>query len=397
MKETILVKCGEIVLKGLNRSSFEAILMKNIKKALKNFGSFKVSAIQSTIYVEPLFELENYDEIVNRLSKVFGIVAISRACQCEKSIESIKALLPTYLKEVLKNAKTFKVCAKRSDKKFPLTSPQIANEIGAFILENFPNLSVDIHNPEIVVTIEIRDLFAFIRAGEIRGAGGMPIGSNGRATLMLSGGIDSPVAGYMVAKRGMELDAVHFFSYPYTSERAKLKVIDLAKQLSFYTNRINLFIVPFTKIQEEIRKNCPDELFTLIMRRFMMKISEKIALNNHSFALITGESIGQVASQTIMSLAVTDNAVNIPVFRPVIGMDKEEIIAYARKIGTYETSILPYQDCCTVFTPKHPKTKPSIEEVITAEQVLDIETLIEEAFLGTMLMIIPERKRKNKQ
>lgn len=392
MKETILVKCGEIVLKGLNRGSFEAMLMKNIKKALKPFGSFKVSSIQSTIYVEPLFETDNYDEIVNRLSFVFGIVAISRACECEKSIVRIKQLLPTYLNEVLKNAKTFKVKAKRSDKSFPLKSPQIANEIGGFILEKFPHLKVDIHNPELVVTIEIRDLYAFIRAGEIRGVGGMPIGSNGRATLLLSGGIDSPVAGYMVAKRGMELDCVHFFSHPYTSERAKLKVIELAKQLSFYTNRINLFIVPFTKIQEEIRKNCPEELFTLIMRRFMMSISEKIAIDNHSYALVTGECIGQVASQTIMSLAVTDNAVNMPVFRPVIGMDKEEIITYARKIGTFETSILPYEDCCTVFTPKHPKTKPSIEEVVTAQQVLDINGLIEEAFLGAELMIIPEKK-----
>ena len=378
MKEIILLKEGEIVLKGLNRKNFEMQLIKDIKRVLRPFGKFLIYSAQSAIYVEPQDENADIEGILIALSKVFGIAALSRACVCDKDIEAIEKKCVEYLKSTLLNTKSFKVQAKRSDKKFPFTSIEISSRVGGYLAKEYPNLKVDIHNPETVVTVEIRDYNAYIRAGEIKGAGGMPNGSNGKACLLLSGGIDSPVAGLMTAKRGVELTAVHFFSYPYTSERAKLKVIELAKIMTAYTGRIKLFVVPFTKIQEEIRKECPEEFFTLIMRRFMMKIAEKIAYNNKCSALVTGESIGQVASQTMEALCVTDNAVSMPVFRPVIGMDKDEIVVLARKIGTFETSILPYEDCCTVFAPKHPKTKPKLDEVLKWEQKVDFG-LIDEA------------------
>lgn len=394
MNELILIKCGELVLKGLNRGQFESTLIRNIKRAVSDFGKFKIYTLQSTIYMEPLNEDTDIHAVMKRIAKVFGIAAISRALICKKDLEDIKGKCFSYLEESLMNAKSFKVTAKRSDKSFPYTSIQISSIIGGHIAELFPHIKVDVHNPEVTITVEIRDLAAFLRAGEIKGAGGMPTGSNGRAALLLSGGIDSPVAGYMVAKRGVDIDAIHFFSYPYTSERAKLKVIELAKILSGFTGRVKLFVVPFTKIQEEIKKSCPEELFTLVMRRFMMKIAEKIAKSNNCQALITGESIGQVASQTISALGVTDNAVSMPVFRPVIGMDKDEIVVYARKIDTFETSILPYEDCCTVFAPKHPKLKPNLEEILEAEHKMNSDELVDEAVEQAICEDIGGRSRE---
>ncbi|MEG1448568.1 MAG: tRNA uracil 4-sulfurtransferase ThiI [Oscillospiraceae bacterium] len=379
MKEIILIKNGEIALKGLNRATFEDILIKNMKHRLYKLGRFNFKKAQSTIYVSPENEDTDLDEAVNIVSKIFGIAAFARAAVCKKDFETIKELSIDYLKEDLEDAKTFKVEAKRADKSFPMKSPQICAELGGYILDNFPNLSVDVHNPDITVYVEIRDFGAYIHKQQTKGAGGMPVGTGGKSSLLVSGGIDSPVAGYMMGKRGIEISAVHFVSPPYTSQRAKEKVITLLEKIAEYCGKIDFYVVPFTEIQEQIRDNCPEEFFTIIMRRFMMKISQQIAKNIGSKALITGESVGQVASQTLGAIACTDAVCEMPVFRPLIGMDKEEIVTIARRIDTFETSILPYEDCCTVFTPKHPRTNPRIADIEDAESRLDVETLIKNA------------------
>lgn len=366
MKEIILVKNGELVLKGLNRNSFEDVLIKNMKKHLAPLGKFVFTKSQSTIMVEPEQETD-LDDAVDALKKVFGIAALSRAAVCEKDMADIIKTAKEYLSDDLILAKTFKVEAKRSDKKFPLNSPQICRELGGEILRANHHLKVDVHNPDLTVTVEVRDKHAFVRGNNIKGAGGMPTGTSGRAAVLISGGIDSPVAAYMMAKRGIELISVHFASPPYTSELAEMKVLDLLKKVAAYSGIITTFIVPFTEIQEAIRDYCPEEYSTLVMRRIMMKMAGEIAKTQKCSALITGESVGQVASQTIYALGCTDPASDLPVFRPCIGMDKDEIIAISRKIDTFETSIQPYEDCCTVFTPKHPKTRPELGAVITAE------------------------------
>lgn len=377
--DIILLKYGEISLKGLNRPMFEKQLLANVAKALAPLGKFSIRKSQSTVYVEPLGDDIDMQAATERLSKVFGIVNICPAAKCQKTIEDIERTTLECLSQIDLNGKTFKVEAKREDKQFPMNSPQLCRHMGAVILKNTEGLSVDVHNPDILVQIEIRKE-AFIFTQKVSGAGGMPVGTAGRAALLLSGGIDSPVAGWMISKRGVVLDAVHFHSHPYTSDRAKEKVIELAKIMTQYTGPIRLHIVPFTDIQLDIIDKCPKNYLTIIMRRLMMRIAEKIARESGAMALITGESIGQVASQTMESLVVTDNAVDMPVFRPCIGMDKEEIVTISKKIDTYETSILPYEDCCTIFVPKHPKTKPSVAEIQEAERLLtDPEGMMEKA------------------
>ncbi len=386
--DILLLKYGEIVLKGLNRPVFEKRLLENIKKAARPFGDLSIRKSQSMVYVEPLEDGIDMEAVAERLSKVFGIVNICPAVKCEKNMESIEKTTLEVLSNMELDGKSFKVEAKREDKQFPMNSPQICKHMGGVILKNTKGLRVDVHNPDILVQIEVRkDAFIFIE--KINGAGGMPVGTAGRATLLLSGGIDSPVAGWMISKRGVVLDAVHFHSHPYTSDRAKEKVIELAKIISVYTGDIRLHIVPFTDIQLDIIDKCPKNYLTIIMRRLMMRIAERIAVSRNSKALITGESIGQVASQTMESLAVTDNAVNMPVFRPCIGMDKEEIVTISKKIDTYETSILPYEDCCTIFVPKHPKTKPVLAEIEEAEKLLtDPEGMIQKAIEDTEVVLI---------
>ena len=378
--DLILVKYGEIALKGLNKPVFEQKLLNNIKSRLESIGKFGVFKAQSTVYIEPLEPDAPMEQAAEALKKVFGIVNICPAVKCGKTLEEISAAAVSLLKDELQEEKkTFKVESKREDKTFPLKSPELSAKVGGVILNNINNLSVDVHNPEITVNIEVRSE-AYVYVHKEKGAGGMPVGTNGRATLLLSGGIDSPVAGFMIAKRGVLIDAVHFHSHPYTSDRAKEKVIELAQIMSSYTGDIRLHIVPFTDIQLEIIDKCPKNYLTVIMRRIMMRIAEKISEKNQSSALITGESIGQVASQTMESLVCTDAAVKIPVFRPLIGMDKEEIVEISKKIGTYETSILPYEDCCTIFVPKHPKTKPSLTEIEEAETALvNIDEMIDSA------------------
>lgn len=389
MKEIILIKNGELALKGLNRNSFEDILIKNIKKRISDLGAFEYTKSQSTIMVDPLDDDIDLDDAVDRISKVFGIAALSRACVCEKDFEDIKSKSAEYLAEQLEEARTFKVEAKRSDKKFPMNSPELCRELGGFLLSKFHHLKVDVHNPDVIVTVEVREKYAFVRGNNIKGAGGMPTGTSGRAAVLISGGIDSPVAAYMMAKRGIELCSIHFASPPYTSELAEMKVMELLKKVAQYSGVITTFVVPFTEIQEAIRDYCPEEYFTIIMRRVMMQISEILAREQNCSALITGESVGQVASQTMYALACTDCAVNMPVFRPCIGMDKEEIIAVSRKIDTFETSIQPYEDCCTVFTPKHPKTKPHIDDVIAAQNKIEsLEEMINRAVAGVKKVII---------
>ncbi len=385
MKEIILIKLGEIVLKGLNRKNFEDALMRNLKRRLAKIGEFHVQIAQSTISISPVHDDTDFDEVEDCVSKVFGIAAFSRACVTEKDIDKIKQAAVEYLADTFDTPKTFKVEAKRSDKKFPYKSPEICEEVGGYLSDNFPNISVDVHNPDVTVTVEIRDFGAYIRAGLIRGAGGIPVGTGGKACVLISGGIDSPVASYMMAKRGLELTAVHFASPPYTSIRAEEKVIELLQRVAKYSGRMKMFTVPFTEIQEQIREKCKEDYFTIIMRRFMMEIAEEIARKNGCHALITGESLGQVASQTLNAIECTDNACNMPVFRPLIGMDKEEIISVSRKIDTFEVSIQPYEDCCTVFTPKHPKTKPVLSEVIAEQNKLDCKGLIQRAVEGVKL------------
>ena len=388
MKEIILIKNGELALKGLNRRTFEDMLVKNMRRRLESAGKFNFTISQSTIVAEPADENVDLDEAVARMEKVFGIAAFSRAAAVEKDMETILRSAEEYLAPQLLSVRTFKVEAKRSDKKFPLNSPEICRETGGYLLRKFPHLSVDVHNPDMVVTVEVRDNFAYIHGKQIKGAGGMPTGSAGRAALLISGGIDSPVAGFMMAKRGLELIAVHFASPPYTSERAEQKVHSLLKQVSKYSGRIMLFVVPFTEIQELIKDNCPEDIFTVIMRRMMMRVSQKIAAKEHAGALITGESVCQVASQTMPAIACTDAVCEMPVFRPLIGMDKDEVVAISRKIETFDISILPYEDCCTVFTPKHPRTKPTIDYVEECEKALEVDRLVDEAVANTRFLFI---------
>ena len=391
MKEVILIKDGELILKGLNRRNFEDKLSRNIKNALKPLGSVEITRAQSVVQLKPIDDMD-IGEAERRLKNVFGIAAFSRSCIVEKDMDVILNTVCGYLEERLEDASTFKVNAKRSDKKFPLKSPEICALVGERILDTFSHLTVDVHNPDVIVTIEIRDFGAYIHADPISGAGGLPVGTGGRAAVLISGGIDSPVAAWMMAKRGLALHAIHFATPPYTSERAEQKVISLLEKVARYAGAIKLNVVPFTELQECIRDGCPEEFFTIIMRRYMMKISEIIAKRCFCDALITGESVGQVASQTIKALACTDMAVNMPVFRPLIGMDKHEIIAISRVIDTFDISILPYEDCCTVFTPKHPCTKPVPEKIIAAEQRLeenyDIEGLINQAIENVKILDI---------
>ncbi|MBO4291767.1 MAG: tRNA 4-thiouridine(8) synthase ThiI [Lachnospiraceae bacterium] len=382
MNDILLLKLGEIILKGLNRKSFEAKLVGNVRRRLSGLGNFRVTCMQSTVYVEPMDESADMDAAFAAVQDVFGIVKISRASACEKEKEAIARLAVECLREDMLRAKSFKVESKRSDKRFPMTSIQLSQYVGGELAEAYPNCKVDVHNPELTVNVEVRDLAAYVHAQPVDGAGGMPVGSNGIAVSLLSGGIDSPVSTYMIAKRGIRLIPIHFFSFPYTSQQAKEKVIELGRILTAYCGAMTLEVVPFTHIQEEIRDKCPEEYFTLIMRRFMMRIAQEIAARSGAKAIVTGENLGQVASQTMEAMAVTQAVTSLPVLQPLVGMDKEEIIRFARKIGTFDTSILPFEDCCTVFTPRHPRTHPKLKEVETAEEALAVEELIEEALKG---------------
>lgn len=383
MKELILLKCGELALKGLNRHTFEDVLVKNCRRRIEPLGAFDFYKAQSAIYIEPRGTDIDLDEAVERLTRVFGVAALTRSAVVEKNFDAIRAQAPSYLAGALETANTFKVEAKRSDKSFPMKSPELCTELGAVLLEAFPHLTVDVHQPDVTVYVEIRERGAYLHTDQIRGAGGLPVGTSGRAMLLISGGIDSPVAGYMMGKRGLEIAAVHFVSPPYTSAHALEKVRTLCKKMAAWCGRVRLFVVPFTETQLAIRDRCPEDVFTIIMRRCMMKIAERLARENGCGALITGESVAQVASQTLDAIACTDAACTMPVLRPVIGMDKDEIVKVAYKIDTFETSILPYEDCCTVFTPKHPKTKPRLDYVLGAEEKLDGGALLESAFEGT--------------
>ena len=382
MNDIILLKLGEIVLKGLNRKSFEQKLVSNVRRRLAHIGKFRVYCLQSTVYVEAAEDGADMDAAFEALQKVFGIVKLSRAAACKKDKDAIAKLAIDYLRDDMLRAKSFKVESKRSDKSFPMTSVELSQYVGGELNEAYPNVEVDVHDPELVVNIEVRDLAAYDHAAPVPGAGGMPVGCNGVAVTLLSGGIDSPVSSYMIAKRGVRLIPLHFFSFPYTSEQAKEKVIELGNMLTEYCGRMTLEIAPFTHIQEEIRDKCPEEYFTLIMRRFMMRIAQRVAHDTGAKAIVTGENLGQVASQTMEAMASTQAVIDLPVLQPLIGMDKEEIITIARKIGTFDTSILPYEDCCTVFTPKHPRTRPKLSEVERAESVLDIDALVDEAVKG---------------
>ena len=380
ISEVILCKFGEIVLKGANRQNFESGLVKELRRRASPYGTFKIYYKQSTIYVEPQTDECDMDGMYDAAKKVFGIVGVNRAAVCEKTMESIVEVARTYLPEKLAGKRTFKVDAKRADKRFPLKSSEIAAEIGGVILASVRGIKVDVKNPDVTVTVEVRDDHAYIRAGQEAGAGGLPLRSAGRGLLLLSGGIDSPVAGCMMAKRGMEIEALHFESFPYTSERAKEKVMQLAQEMCEFCAKIHVHVISLTHVQEEIRDRCNEDYFTILLRIFMMRLAERCAREYKCGALITGESLGQVASQTLAAIGVTDSVVNIPVFRPCIGMDKSEIVKEARHYGTFDTSILPFEDCCTVFTPRHPKTQPKIEAVMAELEKLDFDALLEEAY-----------------
>lgn len=391
MDEIILIKLGEMVLKGLNRNVFEAALLRNIRRRLNPLGGFDVKTAQSTVYVTP-HDGADLDAAVEKVSKIFGIAAFSRACVVKKEMPAILEASAEYLKPELLAAKSFKVETKRADKIFPLKSPEISAQVGEYLLERYPHLLVDVHNPDITVRVEVRDFGAYVHGQALRGAGGIPVGTGGNAAILISGGIDSPVAAWSMAKRGLELTAIHFASPPYTSERAEQKVVDLLTRVSEYAGRMNMFTVPFARVQEEIMAKCPEDLFTIIMRRFMMRVSERIARREHCSALITGESLGQVASQTLQAIVCTDEAAGMPVLRPLIGMDKVEIIDISRRIDTFDISIEPFEDCCTVFTPKHPRTRPILREVLEAEQALDCEALTEECVNNVKLTKIYPNK-----
>ena len=389
MNEIILLKLGEMVLKGLNRRSFEDKLQANIHRRLWPYGQFKVYTRQSTTYVEPKNDDCDVEGAFEALKKVFGIVGLSLARPCEKDKDAIVAACQQFLDDKLSAARTFKVESKRADKSFPMNSIQLSQYVGGELDELYPHLKVDVHHPELTVYVEIRDFAAYVHADPEPGAGGLPVGINGRAVSLLSGGIDSPVSSWMIAKRGVALDMVHFFSYPYTSPEAKEKVIQLARDLLPYTGRLTVHVVPFTAIQEELRRSCPEELFTIIMRRFMMRISQEVARRCGAKALVTGECLGQVASQTMDAMLCTGAVVQLPVLRPCIGMDKEEIVQISRRIGTYNTSILPYEDCCTVFTPRHPRLRPILSEVEAAEAGLDIDGMVKAAVDGIERIQLP--------
>ena len=380
--EMLLLKLGEVVLKGLNRHSFEDKLVNNVRRRLKSCGSFHIYVRQSTIYVEPQKEDCDMEAAYTACRQVFGIAAVARAVPCEKTIEAIVETAKAYLAPAFAAAKSFKVESKRADKTYYLNSIQISQAVGGELAEAFPHVEVDVHKPDLTVFVEIREKHAYVHAPSVPGAGGLPIGMGGHAVSLLSGGLDSPVSSYMIARRGVELEMVHFVSPPYTSQMAQDKVLELARLLTAYCGRMIVHIIPFTEIQEEIRKNCPEEYFTLIMRRFMMRLAEAVAKKAGAKALVTGESLGQVASQTMMALGVTEDVTTMPVLRPLIGMDKVEIIRLSREIGTFDTSILPYEDCCTVFTPRHPATRPNVEDVRAAEAALDVNALVAKALEG---------------
>lgn len=386
--EIILGKMGEVVLKGLNRKTFENRMMRSLRRRLSQIGEYNAYTAQSTVYVEPVEENQNMEKAFDIVRKVFGLVSVSRAFSSEKDITDIINTAKKELAPNLLRARTFKVESRRSDKSFKMKSPEISRTVGAALLKAFPHLKVDVHNPEVIVFVEVRDFAAYVHVDPVPGAGGLPIGTSGKAAVLLSGGIDSPVAAQRMARRGVELEAIHFYSYPYTSERSKQKVITLTEILSEYCGDIRMHIVPFTKIQEAISANCPEEYFTILMRRSMMRISEQIALRNKCESLITGESLGQVASQTMQAMAVTEQAITMPILRPLVGMDKEEIVQIAREIGTLETSNLPYEDCCTVFTPRRPKTKPRINNVVEVEKAVPFEELEAEAIEETERTVI---------
>ena len=391
MHEIILCKLGEIVLKGLNRHSFEMKLMSNIRRRTQRYGKFKIYSRQSTIYVEPAEETCDLDAAYDACKKVFGIIAIARAVPCAKEKEAIFNTAKEYLAPALLAAKSFKVESKRSDKSFPMGSIQLSQWVGGALHDAFPHLIVDVHNPELTVHLEVREDAAYVHGPAEAAAGGLPIGMGGHAVSLLSGGIDSPVSSYMIAKRGVQLELLHFASPPYTSEQAREKVLQLAQELTVWCGRLTVHVVPFTGIQEEIRRKCPEDHFTLIMRRFMMRLGDRLAHELACKAIVTGESLGQVASQTIQALVVSDDVATLPVLRPLIGMDKEEIVRIARHVGTFDTSILPYEDCCTVFTPRHPKTKPNLEEVREYEAALDIDALCDKALAGReMIRLYPK-------
>ena len=379
MNEIFLLKLGEIILKGANKRQFENKLRQNIRRRMKAYGNFDVYILQSTVYVEPEDDSADVEGAWEACKSVFGVNSICRCRPCEKNLDAIFAAVEEYLGDELDCARSFKVESKRSDKQFPMGSIAISQEIGGRLAEAHPGVAVDVHHPEYTVYVEVRDHAAYVHGPALPGAGGLPTGVGGRAMCLLSGGIDSPVSAYMMAKRGVEIEAVHFFSYPYTSQLAKDKVLELARLVTRYSGKMTVNIVSFTEIQEAIRDNCPEEYFTLVMRRFMMDISQRLAREDGCGALVTGENLGQVASQTMEAMTVTGAVVDMPVFMPLVGMDKEEIVTIARKIGTLETSILPYEDCCTVFTPKHPKTKPTLGQVLHAERKLDREALIARA------------------
>lgn len=396
MKEIILAKGGEFVLKGTNRRTFVDTLLKNIRQRMSIIGACEVQYAQSTLCVTPQDEWFDMDEAYEAMGRIFGIIALTRAAVCDKDMDAIRATALEYLSDRLEHARTFKVEARRSDKKFPLNSPQICQEMGGFLLSKFHHLKVDVHHPDVTVYVEIRDFGVYVHAGNEKGAGGLPLGTSGKATLLLSGGIDSPVAGYMIAKRGVAINAVHFYSYPYTSERAKQKVIELARRMCSYCGTITLFVVPFTDIQIAIRDQVKEEYFTIIMRRYMMKIAQTVAERGGSLGLITGESIGQVASQTLAAMNVTGHGLELQVYRPLIGMDKEDIVQIARRIDTFETSILPYEDCCTVFTPRHPRIRPALSDVLRMEEKLDFAGMMEEAIANMeILHITPKGVREH--
>mgnify|MGYP004635265461 FL=1 len=391
MHESILCKLGEIVLKGLNRHSFEMKLMSNIRRRTQRYGKFKIYSRQSTIYVEPVEETCDLDAAYDACKKVFGIIAIARAVPCAKEKEAIFNTAKEYLAPALLAAKSFKVESKRSDKSFPMGSIQLSQWVGGALHDAFPHLIVDVHDPELTVHLEVREDAAYVHGPAEAAAGGLPIGMGGHAVSLLSGGIDSPVSSYMIAKRGVQLELLHFASPPYTSEQAREKVLQLAQELTVWCGRLTVHVVPFTEIQEEIRRKCPEDHFTLIMRRFMMRLGDRLAHELACKAIVTGESLGQVASQTIQALVVSDDVATLPVLRPLIGMDKEEIVRIARHVGTFDTSILPYEDCCTVFTPRHPKTKPNLEEVREYEAALDIDALCDKALAGReMIRLYPK-------
>ena len=393
IKEIILCKYGEVILKGANRSTFENQMLRDVRRRAARFGRYDVHARQSTVYVEPLDEEaeENVGAVYEQLKKVFGFVALCRAAVCEKDMDKILGTAKAYLPEKMAEVRTFKCESRRSDKQFPLSSPEISGEVGGALLEAMPRLTVDVQDPDVVVKTEIREEYAYIHAGQDKGAGGMPLGSAGKGMLLLSGGIDSPVAGYRMMKRGMTVECVHFESFPYTSEAAREKVFELARELAEFSGRIKVHVISLTRIQEAIRDNCDEDYFTLLLRRFMMKLACRSAEENGCPVLVTGESLGQVASQTLKAMVVTEDAADRPVFRPLVGMDKEEIIETAREIGTFDTSILPYDDCCSVFVPRHPRTQPELGKVLREYGRIDAEALLEEAW-GTRHCVVIEQE-----